>query len=156
MTKKFGLMLNELLVDTFNSIKRIEENSLQARHDIKLTISEYHLIESVGRGYEHGRSISHIASDLGISNATVTIGVNKLIKKGLLEKYRSLHDGRVVFVKLTREGRRINAGHRLFHQHMISNLGKEFDDDELKLLMRCFEKMNGYFKRYNRVVQKHD
>lgn len=140
--------LNEQLTDTFNSIRKIEESSLQARHGTRLSISEYHLIESAGKGGAEGKTISDIALDLGITTASVTVGVNKLVKKELLEKIRDTDDGRVVYVKMTREGRRINAGHRLFHQHMIKNISKEFSEEELDVLLRCFDKLNEYFVKY--------
>jgi len=148
MKADFYSNLNEQLTDTFNSIRKIEESSLQARHGTKLSISEYHLIETVGKGSSDGKTISEIALDLGITTASVTVGVNKLVKKELLDKARDTDDGRVVYVKLTREGRRINAGHRLFHQHMISNISKEFSEEELAILVRCFAKLNEYFEKY--------
>ncbi len=106
------------------------------------------MIESVGKSGPEGRTISDIALDLGITTAAVTVGVNKLVKKELLEKSRDTDDGRVVYVKMTREGRRINAGHRLFHQHMIKNISNEFSEEELAVLVRCFERLNEYFEKY--------
>lgn len=146
MRDEFGSKFNELLVDTFNSIRKIEESSLQARHKNKLSISEYHLIESVGKAGLDGRTVSDIAFDLGITTASVTVCVNKLVKKELVKKEKCAEDGRVVFVKLTREGRRINAGHRMFHEHMANSIKKEFSQDELIILMRCIENLNKYFK----------
>ncbi|HOJ47762.1 MAG TPA: MarR family winged helix-turn-helix transcriptional regulator [Bacillota bacterium] len=154
MRNEFDSVFNQLLVDTFNSLTKIEENSLQSRHDIKLSISEYHLLESVGKGYPDGITISEIAADLGITTASVTIGVNKLVKKGLVEKVKSSEDGRYVLVKLTREGRRINAGHKLFHLHLVRSLRNEFDAEELDVLKRCFEKINAYFKKYGEAGKK--
>ncbi len=159
MKEKFGAQLNELMVDTFDSIRKIEENSLKARHDNKLSISEYHLLESVGKGSMEegpvkmpavygGKTISEIAQDLGITNASVTVAVNNLVRKGFVEKARCIEDGRVVYVYLTREGRRINAGHRLFHQHLIRSITKEFDDTELEILVRCIDRINAYFEKY--------
>ncbi len=148
MKSDFYSKLNEQLIDTYNSIRKIEEKSLQARHGTKLSISEYHMIENVGKSGPEGRTISDIALDLGITTAAVTVGVNKLVKKELLEKSRDTDDGRVVYVKMTREGRRINAGHRLFHQHMIKNISNEFSEEELAVLVRCFERLNEYFEKY--------
>ncbi|HAN21082.1 MAG: hypothetical protein A2Y15_05025 [Clostridiales bacterium GWF2_36_10] len=147
MKDEFGSKLNELLVDTFNSISKMEESSLQARHKNKLSISEYHLLESVGKAGPEGRTISDIALDIGITTASVTVCVNKMVKKELVEKVRCSEDGRVVFVKFTREGRRINAGHRLFHEHLANNIKKEFTQEELIVLIRCIEKLNKYFKK---------
>lgn len=148
MKSDFYSQLNDQLVDTFNSIRKIEESSLQARHGNKLSISEYHLIESVGKGSSEGKTISEIALDLGITTASVTVGVNKLVKKGFVEKIRDTEDGRVVYVKMTREGRRVNAGHRLFHQHMIKTISNEFSEEEIAILARCFGKLNEYFQKY--------
>lgn len=130
MQDAFEAKLNELLVDVFDSINKVEEQSLRSKFNNKLSISEYHMLESVGKAGPEGRTVTDIGSDLGITKASVTVGVNKLVKKGFLEKIKCSDDGRVVYVMLTREGRKVNAGHRLFHEHMVRNIMKEFDEEE--------------------------
>ena len=44
----FSYRLNDLLVDTFRSILKVEEQMLQKHLTLNLSINEMHLIESVG------------------------------------------------------------------------------------------------------------
>ncbi|MFA6948752.1 MAG: MarR family transcriptional regulator [Eubacteriales bacterium] len=152
MRQLFARQLNVILIDTFNVIKRVEENALRGMHKNNLSISEYHMIESVGKGGERGRTISEIASDLAITLASVTIGINKLVKKGYCVKKKSETDGRVVYVSLTRIGRKVNAGHRYYHEKMVRAVSDEFNDDELRLLIKVIEKLNNFFKVNNYFI----
>ena len=52
----------------------------------------------------------------------MTVGVNKLVHKGFLVKEKGAEDGRMVFVKLTREGRKVSAGHRYFQSNLEGEL----------------------------------
>lgn len=149
----FSKKLNELLVETYRQITKIEEQAI--RHDSKLdlTISELHMLESVSKNKD-GCTISFIAEDQGITLPSVTVAINKLTKKGYVEKQRAAHDGRQVLVKLTREGRKVNAGHQYFHENMVRNIIKEFDEDEQQALVRGIDKLNSFFKRKLEVEEK--
>ena len=80
----FASKMNELLVDTFHSILKVEENML-SQFQSNLSISEMHLIEAIGKNKETGRTISDIANELSITSASVT-AINKLVKKGHVER----------------------------------------------------------------------
>lgn len=149
----FSKKLNELLVETYRQITKIEEQAI--RHDSKLdlTISELHMLESVSKNKD-GCTISFIAEDQGITLPSVTFAIDKLTKKGYVEKQRAAHDGRQVLVKLTREGRKVNAGHQYFHENMVRNIIKEFDEDEQQALVRGIDKLNSFFKRKLEVEEK--
>ncbi len=121
----FATKLNELLVDTYHKISKIEEQAIRQTGRTDLSISELHLLEAVGKDRQNGRTISDIAQNQGITLPSVTAAVNKLVKKGYVEKVRAQHDGRVVYVKLTRLGRKMDAGHRYFHENMVRNVSQE-------------------------------
>ena len=106
----FSRELNDLLTDAFWSVLKIEEQAANMLAHGDLSISELHLLEAVSKDETQGRSISALAADLKITLSSVTIAVNKLVKKGYVEKIRSEVDGRQVFVKLTKMGRKVNAG----------------------------------------------
>lgn len=114
--KPFEEQLNAVIVDTYRSILKVEETILKRSDKIDLTINEMHLIESVGKGKNKQRTISEIAEDLGITLPSVTVGINKLMKKGYVEKIRSEEDARIVYVSLTRMGKKIDSVHRYFHE----------------------------------------
>ena len=82
----FAIALNEVLVDTYHNVLRVEEEALKKSGRIHLSIKEMHLIEAVGKGGEQGRTVSEIADAMNITRPTATVAINKLEKRGYLEK----------------------------------------------------------------------
>lgn len=143
---RFSQQLNDLLVDVFHSILKIEEQMVQQVAGSDLTVSELHLLESVSKG-EDGRSISDIAADLDITLPSVTVAINKLVKKGYVEKIKSAYDGRQVLTRLTRLGRKVNAGHLYFHENMVRNICKGMSPEEKSILLRGMTNLDQFFQR---------
>jgi DNA-binding MarR family transcriptional regulator len=142
----FAVALNGLLVEAFYNVLRLEELALRRANKISLSISEMHLIESVGKGIEAGRSISELADDLSISRPSATIAVGKLEKKGFVRKSSCESDGRVVRVFLTREGEKVEAFHRFYHRNMVKAISEGLTGEEKNVLLRGIKKINEYFK----------
>ncbi|NCB41315.1 MAG: MarR family transcriptional regulator [Clostridia bacterium] len=142
----FNRHLNDLLVDTFKVIVKIEEVSIR-RTGCDLSVSEVHILEAVAKGGTKGRIISDIAEDLRITLPSVTIAINKLVKKGYVQKVKNALDGRMVFVILTAEGQKMEMAHRYFHKHLVSNLAAGLSEEEKESLYKAMLKMNGFFER---------
>ena len=137
--------LNTLLVVTFDAILRVEEKSLKTAGNGELSIAEFHTLECIGRGRDHCRTVGEIAEALGVTVPTVTVCVNKLVKKGYVTKTRSEKDARIAIIELTHDGRKMNRLHHMFHEQMIDAIDQEFDDEELDCLLRCIRKLNHFF-----------
>ena len=137
--------LNTLFVDTFDAIMRVEEQSLRHVGGGKLSISEFHTLECIGEGEDNRRAVGEIAEALNVTVPTVTVCVNKLVKKGYVTKTRSEKDARVAIIELTREGRKMNRLHRYFHEQMILTVKDEFTEEEMEILLRCIRKLNAFF-----------
>lgn len=142
----FNRQLNDLLVDTFKVITKIEEVSIR-RTGCELSVSEVHLLEAVAKAGSEGRSISDIADDLRITLPSVTIAINKLVKKGYVQKVKNSSDGRMVFVVLTAEGQKMELVHRYFHKRLVSNLAAGLSEEEKESLYKAMIKMNSFFER---------
>lgn len=84
--KPFEEQLNEVIVDTYRSILRVEENILKRSDQTDLSISEIHMLEAVGKGKDRRRTISELAEVLNITLPSVTVAINKLMKKRLCGK----------------------------------------------------------------------
>ncbi len=138
--------LNTLFVDTFDAIMRVEEQSLRHVGGGKLSISEFHTLECIGEGEDNRRAVGEIAEALNVTVPTVTVCVNKLVKKGYVTKTRSEKDARVAIIELTREGRKMNRLHRYFHEQMLYAIGEEFSEEEMEYLLRCIRKLNAFFE----------
>ena len=137
--------LNTLLVDTFDAILRVEEKNLRKVGGSKLSIAEFHTLECIGRGEDCRRAVGEIAEALGVTVPTVTVCVNKLVKKGYVTKNRSERDARIAIIELTPEGKKMNRLHRFFHEQMLLSIRGEFNDEELDCLLRCVKRLNTFF-----------
>lgn len=144
---RFSKELNQLLVETYRNITKIEEQAIRQTESTNLSISELHLIEAVGKNKEVGRTVSDIAADLYITLPSVTVAINKLVKKNYVEKIKAEHDGRVVYVKLTKLGKKVDAGHRYFHENMVRNVSAEMGENEKEALISGISKLNNFLGR---------
>ena len=119
-------VLNKLLVQLFNDILQIEKNAMNNTEFKDLSITEIHTIEAIGK--EGNRTMGEIANDLRITVGTLTTAINRLIKKGYVERKRIEEDRRVVVVYLTESGKKVFDEHTLFHKEMIDEVAKNFED----------------------------
>lgn len=149
------MILNQLLVDIFNDILLIEQNAIKNSELGDLSITEIHTIEAIGKQSE--RTMSEVAEDLNITVGTLTIMVDKLVKKEMVERFRTDIDRRVVFVKLTKKGEIVYKLHERFHHEMIRNIIEGLDENEEKILISSLEKLKVFFEqKYNLIARKSD
>ncbi len=144
---EFRKELNELLVNTFWSILKVEERALKDDHGLNLSINEYHLIETVGNSGPEGITIGDIAQKLQIAPPSVTVSVNKLQTKGYVKKRRAKLDGRVVYVTLTERGAKVNRLHQHFHTRMVNDMTSGLDAQEREVLLHGLRKLSAFFER---------
>lgn len=137
-------VLNKLLVQLFNDILQIEKNAMNNTEFKDLSITEIHTIEAIGK--EGNRTMGEIANDLRITVGTLTTAINRLIKKGYVERKRIEEDRRVVVVYLTESGKKVFDEHTLFHKEMIDEVAKNFEDYELKVLTKALSKVSEFFE----------
>ena len=137
-------VLNKLLVQLFNDILQIEKNAMNNTEFKDLSITEIHTIEAIGK--EGKRTMGEIAKDLRITVGTLTTAINRLIKKGYVERKRIEEDRRVVVVYLTESGKKVFDEHTLFHKEMIDEVAKNFEDYELKVLTKALSKVSEFFE----------
>lgn len=74
--------VNKYLVTVFNDILTIEESELQKSQFDDLSIKEMHTIEAIGLHNE--RTSSEVAKRLSITVGTLTVAINNLEKKAML------------------------------------------------------------------------
>ena len=144
-------LLNKLLVQLFNDILHIEENSLKNIDLIDLSMTEIHTIEAVG--IKDAKTMGEIAHDLRITVGTLTTAITKLIKKGYVERKRIEEDRRVVLVNLTSKGEEVYKVHQVFHEEMICAMLSNFSDEEEQVLSKSLEKLNTFFEEKYKSFQ---
>ena len=143
----FEAALNTLLMDTYHSIMKVEEEMLQNNGQLDLSIGELHMIEFIAKDRDRGKTISEIAENQNLTLPSVTVAVNKLVKKGFVEKERCQEDARVVWVKVSRQGRKADTIHRYFHRQMIRSITGELTEEDRASLLVGVSKLNDFFHK---------
>lgn len=145
MENKKEEILNRLLVQLFNDILHIEEKAMKNTKFANLSITEIHTIEAVGK--EGNRTMGEIAHDLRITVGTLTTAINRLIKKGYVERKRIEEDRRVVLVNLTEIGEEVFNAHSIFHKEMIDAILEAFKGEDLEILTKLLYRTTRFFER---------
>lgn len=136
--------VNNLFVDTFNSVLRVEESALQNRLTANLTISEIHTINAIG--LDGASPMNVVAGRLGVTLATLTASVSKLVAKGFVARNRSEADRRQVLVSLTKEGRKAYRVHEAFHREMVDEALEGLTPEEEDAFERAMLKVKAFFE----------
>lgn len=135
--------LNELLVDMFNHILVLEERNLVAR-GVQLSMSEVHTLENIFKS--ETKTMSDVARRALITQGTLTVAINRLVKKGYVARYRDEDDKRIVRLSLTQRALDVLSVHDAFHQKMIDTFINDLKVDEDINLIHSLEKIMEYFK----------
>jgi DNA-binding MarR family transcriptional regulator len=136
--------INKMLVEVYDDVNHIEEYSIKKGVFNDLSITEIHTIEAVGL-YD-SKTMSEIAAELEITMGTLTTAVDKLIKKGYMERSRSNTDRRIVNVNLTKRGKLAYRIHEKFHLDMVEAVMDDFSAEEEEVLLTALRKLNGHLK----------
>ena len=136
-------IVDTLLSDTFNSILRIEERSLKNRLTEGLSIAELHTIVAVG--LHEINSMKVVASRLDVTMATLTAAMNKLERKGFVER-------RQVLVQLTSKGRKAFRAHESFHKKMVDSALAALTQEEEELFVSALGKIKDFFDKESKQL----
>ena len=77
----------------------------------------------------------------------MTIAINRLASKSLVERVRDASDKRVVRVRLTEKGQNIAAAHQRFHERMVEAVVEHLDEEQMAALTVALEDLRGFFNR---------
>ncbi|MDD3223170.1 MAG: MarR family transcriptional regulator [Clostridium sp.] len=138
-------VMNELLVDLFNDILTIEQNTLKKGIFNDLSITEMHTIEAIGM-YD-SKTMSQVAKNLGITVGTLTKAIKNLVKKNYVQRKRGEQDRRTVNLILTKRGKVAYRMHSRFHRDMIRATIEDMTEEEEQVMLKALDKLNMFFRK---------
>lgn len=141
----------ETLVSIFEKVLVAEEKSLQKGYFSNLSLAEMHTLDAIGP-YE-SRTMTETAQILGITVGTLTVSVDRLVKKGFVERRRDEDDRRVVRISLTRDGKLAARMHGKFHKVLAKHILEPYTEDEQELLLGLVHEVDDYL---NTQVARYD
>lgn len=136
--------LNEILVSLMNSVLKVEEQALKESTNVDLSITEIHTLEAIGIGKL--KTMTQVAGSLKISVSTLTVAINRLVKKGYVDRCRIPEDRRIVKIGLTEAGISVVEEHQAFHSNMIKDITANMTDPEIDVLLKSLEGLRDFFR----------
>jgi DNA-binding MarR family transcriptional regulator len=130
----YDTRVNELLVRIFDEILITEQKALQVGSFGDLSIAEIHTLESIGL-YD-SKTMTETSSILKVTTGTLTVAIDRLVKKGYVDRQRDASDKRIVRIRLTKKGKLAFRLHLKFHTLLVDRITLPLADHERNLLIR--------------------
>lgn len=105
----------------------------------ELTPGQMHAVEIIG--HEKSLRMKELAEKLGVTTGTLTVTVDKLERKGLIERRRHESDRRSYRVELTPAGEKHFASHHAYHLQLTEEIVSTLTSEELDCFRTVLDKM---------------
>ena len=147
-------IMAEYLVRIFENVLLTEEKSLSQGYFSDLSIAEMHTLTAIGP-YE-AKTMSNTAAELGITTGTLTVSIDRLVKKGYVIRKRDEKDKRVVRISLTRNGKLACRMHSKFHRVLAKRILEPYEADDRSKLIKLVEEIDTYIAAQLRRYDESD
>lgn len=137
-------LINSIIVDVFNDILLLQEKVLRD-NGISLSITEVHTLEAIEKLKDNNK-MSDVASSLNITASTLSININRLVKKGYVIKEQDSVDRRITHLLLTKQAKNVLKIHHQFHKELINSFLMDLKVHEDKVLLESLEKILAHIK----------
>jgi len=126
-------------------ITRFKEEFIGTSKHSEVTVNQLVYLEAIF--HLESPTVSELADHLGISRASASVGVAKLISAGLAEKSRSAEDSRVQNVRLSEEGTSLIRAEVQALAAFADRVKAALTEDEIKTLVTIFQKVVAHAKK---------
>jgi len=133
------------LVRIFENVILTEEKSLSKGYFSDLSIAEMHTLTAIGP-YE-AKTMSNTAAELGITTGTLTVSIDRLVKKGYVIRKRDEKDKRSVRISLTKNGKLACRMHGKFHRVLAKRVLATYDEAEQEMLIKLVDDIDEFLAK---------
>lgn len=123
--------LSDQLIELYDKISSWEHSVVR---DSGLSPAQMHTIEVIG--HQQDLRMKELAERLAITTGTLTVGVDKLEKLGLVARRPHESDRRSYFVVLTDRGKAMFEEHHRFHREFTREVCESLSDDDIAILSK--------------------
>lgn len=99
--------------------------------DSGLSPAQIHTVEIIG--HNQNMRMKELAERLGVTTGTLTVGVDKLEKLGLVERKPHESDRRSWLIVLTDEGKQMYEQHHKFHQQFTNEISQDLTIEQIEM-----------------------
>ena len=132
-------ILSHQLAEFYDKMSSWEHSIVK---DSGLSPAQMHTVEIIG--HNQNMRMKELAERLGVTTGTLTVGVDKLEKLGLVERKPHESDRRSWLIVLTNEGKRMYEQHHKYHQEFTDEISRDLTLEQITSLT---EQLNIILKR---------
>ncbi|MFW2368523.1 MAG: MarR family winged helix-turn-helix transcriptional regulator [Desulforhopalus sp.] len=122
-------LLSHQFAEFYDKISSWEQSIVK---DSGLSPAQMHTVEVIG--HHQNMRMKELAERLGVTTGTLTVGIDKLEKMGLVVRKPHEKDRRSWLIVLTDEGKSMYEQHHRFHQEFTSEISRDLTDEQVKTL----------------------
>ena len=132
---------------------RVDELSVKYYTGGRLTLSEMRTLEGIG--LDRRRTMGELAGIMNVTVGTMTVTIDRLVKKGFVRRSRSESDRRVVWISITRSGSTMLRNHLRIHRRMVDEALQGLTEAQLEALDQAGNQLLAYFAlEHSRLTEK--
>jgi DNA-binding MarR family transcriptional regulator len=147
--------LEEEIIRAFYELYNLMEVILKYKTSESLTLKESFIIEIIKRLTEsNDHIVSNVADILNITNASASIAISTLEKKGYVSRVRSKTDRRVYYIELTAKGKLINKKQQEFRERALNDIFGQLNMVEKASIASSLKKMRQFVKKDTERIRK--
>jgi DNA-binding MarR family transcriptional regulator len=145
--------VHEIMIRIINKASSLMTEPRTFGIDELLYTSEIHMVDVIGRN--PGINVTEIAQKLGITKGAIPKIIRKLIQKGLINRYQSKDNKRIVQFELTDKGQIAFQQHIEFHRKFDNSIIQTFDSVSEQNLRFLNEIMSEVEQHIDKIRQSH-
>ena len=139
--------LLEMLIQFVDNVNESHVGGVYFGTEHPLYPAEIHTVVAIGAN--EGIGLTQLAEKLGISKATLSERVRKLVAKGFVKKKKNPDDRKAVLLVLTADGKKAERHHEKLHATMFDMFCNYFGDDaesKIELFEAAFRELTQFQK----------
>lgn len=137
-------------------IHQIRNSDILIKRDLKLNSAALSTLDVISRNATN--NMSEISSLMGVTKGALSQMVQKLEKKELVIKYKSEHNAKEVFLRVTERGNEVLEEYRVLHDHLyqgISEILSQYREEDVRKITEFLEKTNCFLNSYKKDMEKY-
>jgi DNA-binding MarR family transcriptional regulator len=128
--------LSDLLIEFYEKLTSWEQSVVR---DTPLTLPQMHTLEILGQ--QSPLRMKELAAKMGVTTGTLTVGIDRLEKQGLVARIPHETDRRSILVALTEAGQELYCEHHAHHLHLTREIQAALTPEETEQLASILTKL---------------
>lgn len=146
MDKKRVEVILDRYMDIFLHGKKSISTQMSEHLMEDLSLEQFSLVRML---YERGEvRSSELAEQLFVHKSAITVKVEKLVKKGLVERERDTEDRRSVYLRLSEKGIKLYEELSGKINQFVEAVVRDIPESEMEIFLNVYEKLADYIESY--------